>query len=62
MFEWLDIKIRSERVRKEGKNKRTRNHKHQSIQIQIALLRLKSPPFHSSEIFLRRGSVYNAVH
>ena len=27
MFEWLDIKIKSERVMKEGKNKRTRNHK-----------------------------------
>ena len=40
MFEWLDIKIRSERVGKEGKNKRTRNHKHQSILIQIAHLRL----------------------
>ena len=40
MFEWLDIKIRSERVRKVGKNKRTRNHKHQSIQIQISHFRL----------------------
>lgn len=27
MFEWLDIKIRSKRVKKEGKNKRTRYHK-----------------------------------
>ena len=35
MFEWLDIKIRSKRVKKEGKNKRTRNHK-RSFEIGIA--------------------------
>ena len=61
MFEWLDIKIRSKRVKKEGKNKRTRNHK-RSFKIGIAH-KIFSLHFKiCTSFFLREGSVYNAVH